>query len=107
MKIKEKLETIHHYYVKNRQAGHTSLMRNGVLHTDKKLVLVHKPMSDIFGCKNQDQVSWHSLHKLIGQDKPLAIDNGVMTLMLQEAIEEIERLEEDSLKLQRIKGILK
>ena len=106
MKIKEKLKAIRDYYDMTRQVGHTSLMKEGVVNSDKKLVLVHKQLDHLFGCDKKDQVSWHNLDKLIGQNKPLVIDNGIMWLMLNEALEEIEKLEEDSRKLKMIKRLL-
>ena len=107
MKIKEKLEIIRHYYATTRQVGHTTLMKEGTNNTDKKFVLVFKKLGKVFGCDEKDQVSWNNLKRLIGEDRPMVIDNGVVWLMLNEAIKEIERLEEDSINLQKIKSIIR
>ena len=35
MKIQEKLELLLHYYMSTRNAGHTTLMKEGINHYDK------------------------------------------------------------------------
>ena len=106
MKIKEKLEILRSYYNSNRRVGHTNLMRKGTDNVDNKLVLVYKKLGSVYGCKESDQISWHKIKGLIGQDKPLVIDNGVMWCLLNEAIDEIEELEISNKKLNQIKQII-
>jgi hypothetical protein len=106
MKIKEKLEALRNYYAINRKVGHTKLIEDGTKNSDKKLILVHKKTDILFSESKEDQVSWNSLDRLIGEDKPLVIDNAVMLLLLDEAINKIERLEEDAEKLRTIKNIV-
>lgn len=97
MKIKEKLEILRDYYDKTRQVGHTTLVKEGTNNYKKpKLILVYKKDEHTyFDVKSDELISWKSLHNqdLLGQNKPLAIDNGVMWLMLDEAIKEINKLE--------------
>jgi len=105
MKTKEKLEILRNYYYSTRGKGHTTLMRKGTDNVKDKLVLCYNYQSgEDLRFKNNELISWHGLKKLYGHNKPLAIDNGTMTVILESAIEEIERLEEENIKLRKENG---
>lgn len=99
MNIKEKLEFLKNYYEVNRSVGHTTLMLQGTDNTEEKLVLTHtKEFGRELGYKLEETVSWNNLNGLRGHNKPLAIDNGVMWLMLNETLEHINKLELENKK---------
>lgn len=101
MKIQEKLELLLHYYMSTRNAGHTTLMKEGINHYDKPFfVLTHNMNhgSDL-NISPKDVISWTNLDKLQGHDRPMAIDNAVMIELLADALMRIEALEEENKKL--------
>ena len=97
--IVEKMLALRQYYEFTRQAGHTTLLKEGLNNfTRKKLVLAYtKENHTFFNLKPKNIVSWHSLNEntLCGHDEPLAIDNGVMYTMLDEALKYIGKLEDE------------
>ena len=109
MKIEEKLRILRDYYLFTRNVGHTSLMKDGTKnYTKEKFVLGYK--KECFGeleCKPSDVISWHNLDALKGHIKPLAIDNSVMSTLLDEVLNEITSLQQDSYKLKLIEKIIK
>jgi hypothetical protein len=105
MKLKEKLEILRDYYDKTRGIGHTTLMKKGTDNVKDKLILgFNKESCEELGYKYDESISWHNLNyaNLLGQNKPLVIDNGAMCLILNETLEEIDRLEEIN-KLENMK----
>jgi hypothetical protein len=107
MKIREKLEALRNYFEVTRRVGHTTLLKEGTNNYNKdKLVLAYK--KEDYGnlnCKPSEIISWRNLDGLNGRKKPLAIDNGVMWLMLKEAVEYIDELEMYKKRLTEIERI--
>jgi len=102
MKLKEKLEILADYFAKSRRVGHTRLMRNGIDNVKDKLVLGYKKeCRNEFNCGSEEIISWVNFKKedLAGYKKPLAIDNSVMIMLLNESLNEINKLEEENLRL--------
>lgn len=97
MKIKQKLETLLHYYISTRQVGHTTLLKEGIENYKKdKLILSFNKVDHTFlNVKPSEIISWKGIqsHSLNGYNKPLAIDNGAMYILLEETLAEIDRLE--------------
>lgn len=96
MKIKEKLEELRIYYLR-RKLGNTTLMKEGTNnYTKDKLVVTydHNYGRDL-GIKDNERISWRNLKTLRGHNKPLAIDNSVMSIMLNETLDLIDELEEE------------
>ena len=99
MKTLERLQILQHYIDSNRQVGHTHAMLHGVLRDDA-IVLSANSAHGVYlsklikasGGKKRKIVSWHSMGGLRGDSKPLAIDNGTMSVILGDAIDEIKRL---------------
>lgn len=113
MKLKEKLNTIYEYYLHNRQVGHTLLLKDGTRNFQKDFfVLAHQQSDhDYLDIKSEQVVSWKSdMSKLKGHQKPIAIDNATLTVMLRDILEELDRLEQEntysSRKLEMIKRII-
>jgi len=106
MKIEKKLEILLQYYLSTRRAGHTTLMKEGTNHYDKDFfVLAHNmEYGETMGFGPKSAVSWQNLDKLIGHNKPLAIDNGPMTELLADVLVRIEALKEENKKLLKEKG---
>lgn len=102
MTLKEKLETLLHYYISTRQVGHTTLLKEGTENykNDKLILSSRKTDHDFLNVKDYEIISWKGMqsHSLHGHNKPLAIDNGVMFLILTECLEEFERLENPGYK---------
>jgi hypothetical protein len=99
MKALNKLKELLTYYEGSRQSGHTTLMRKGTDHyaERKKFVLAFNAAhGDNMGFKVDEVISWQNLSKLRGHNKPLAIDNGSMLMILRDTISEIEVLEEEN-----------
>lgn len=94
MTTKEKLEELLHYYRFTRKVGHTSLMKAGTNNMENKLILVAdlKDHAHV-GVPSGNAVSWNSLDRLRGNDKPLAIDNAAMDRLLSDTLELIYELE--------------
>lgn len=111
MKIKDKLEILYHYYITTRQVGHSTLLKTGLdNYENKKFVLAYSKSDNVFlKCKPNEIISWVDLNlgSLIGFDRPLIIDNGVMDVLLRETLNYIESLEEDRETLNKIKNIIK
>jgi len=111
MNIKDKLVALRNYFEVTRQAGHTTLLKEGVNNykRDKFILAYKKEEHTHFDCKPSEIVSWQGMNEstFIGHNKPLAIDNGVMWLMLDEALQYIETLELDSQCLKEITKIIK
>lgn len=112
MKTLEKLKLLQKYYITTRGSGHTTLMKEGVDNTEEKLILCNKlEEHSSINCKPSEIVPWTNVARLIGQSKPLAIDNGAMLELLNNTIFELEELEDQKLELQQkinhIKKILK
>jgi hypothetical protein len=106
MKTIEKLNELLAYYYATRQCGHTMLMKEGTEHYDREILVLARDMSagDNLNLNSKQIVSWSSnLDKLRGQNKPLAIDNGTMMIILRETLLEFELLEDENetLKKQR------
>lgn len=101
MKIEKKLEKLLHYYLATRQVGHTTLMKEGTNHYDKDFFVLTMNMKhgDAIELNPKNIISWENLDKLHGHNRPLAIDNGLMTELLIDTILRIEALEEENKKL--------
>ena len=101
MKIEKKLEKLLNYYLETRQVGHTTLMKEGTNHYDKDFFVLTMNMQhgDAIELKPKNIISWQNIDRLIGHNKPLAIDNGTMTELLIDAIMRIEALDEENKKL--------
>jgi len=98
MKIEKKLETLLQYYLSTRNAGHTTLMREGTTHYDRPFfILVHHTEygKNLNYGNIKDIISYQNLDKLIGHSRPLAIDNGVMAELLADALMRIEALKDE------------
>jgi hypothetical protein len=110
MKIKEKLEILENYYSATRQVGHTTLLKEGLKNYSRdKFVLSYKKEYGIeLGCNPKDVISWYSLNatSLAGFNRPLAIDNAVMHMMLRDILEEMNELEKFKQKYLQIKKII-
>lgn len=98
--IKQDLKNLVNYYEHNRQVGHTELMLNGVVNTDKSIVLSHsfaycKCIDKRIGRKNftNDITMYGSTEYLVAHDEPLAIDNAMLHMLFSAALKEIESLE--------------
>lgn len=102
MKTVEKLQEIMTYYEASRQAGHTTLMKQGTdNYKGEKLILVHSLNAGTdLGYNRKELVSWGDLSKLRGNKKPLAIDNGTMWSILRDTIHDISILEEENRDMQ-------
>jgi len=96
--IVEKMLALRTYYEFTRQVGHTNLLKEG-LHNfaKKKLVLAFDKDETFWSLKRKHILTWHSFNQntLAGHDEPLAIDNGVMYTMLNEALTYIAKLEDE------------
>lgn len=90
-KILNKLTLLYSYYAGTRQIGHTTLMKKGTDNfKDRKVVLFHNiAAGKNFRYKNNEIVTWNSLDRLRGCDRPMAIDNGTMMVILDDTINEI------------------
>lgn len=107
MNIKQKLESLKNYYEVTRGVGHTTLLKEGTLNSDRdKFVLVYGK-SKHFETPFSQLISWTMLKDLRGHNKPMAIDNSAMQLLLRESLEYINELEEDRAKLMEIIKIIK
>lgn len=103
MNIKKKLETLVQYFVSTRQVGHTTLMKEGTNHYDKPFFVLTHSMAhgESLGFDVTNTISYQNPDKLRGHNRPLVIDNGVMTEILSDALMRIEALEEENQKLQK------
>ena len=104
MNIKEKLEALRAYYETTRQVGHSTLMMKGTdTYEREKLILDYKKSHfEYRNCKPAEIISWHRLEALKGNNKPLAIDNGVMWVILNETLNYIEELESKNYSLRKV-----
>ena len=104
MDVKDTLDTIRVYFLTSRQVGHSTLMNVGTNNFDgDKLVLVRdRKHGDKMGLKRSEMVSLDSLHKLKGHNTPLAIDNGVLIEIFDQAVLKYVELENEA-KKERIK----
>ena len=109
MKIKEKLAILRNYYEITRKSGHTSLMKNGTDNYDRdKLILgLKKCESSFLNVKSNELIPWDNLNALIGQKKPLAIDNAIIYEILNETLEYIKELEMYKEQINDIQKIIK
>lgn len=100
MKIKEKLKILYNYYNFTRKVGHTSLLKIGIDNfKDDKIVLVGLNRCCTYINESINNViSLNSLNKLIGKNLPMAIDNDALSIILNESINEIEKLEQEIVK---------
>ena len=103
MHITEKIEILMNYYDSTRQVGHTTLMKMGVNNFDKeKLILSYnKEHGAELNVDPKEVISWYGLDNLKRHNAPLAIDNGVMWVMLSETLEYIRMLEKSIEKLNK------
>lgn len=102
-----KLQELLTYYLATRQCGHTTLMKQGRdNYTGQKLILAadYKSGKELSSDPNKEVISLNSLEKLRGSNKPLAIDNATMTILLQDTLDELLRLENENKKLKEIKN---
>ena len=105
MKIKEILNELLTYYNVNRGVGHTTLMKKGVdnYDGDKIIVCYNYKHANAIGLNKNDVVTIHNLKNLRGIKSPIIIDNAAMVIILQDAINEIEKLEKEIEKIKKIK----
>lgn len=98
MKILEKLQDLLAYYEATRRVGHTTLMKKGIENYDKeKFVLTYSiDAGECIGIKRDEIISWQRLDKLRGHNKPLAIDNGTMFVILNEVTDTIKALQDEN-----------
>lgn len=99
MHILDKLKRIRNYLGSTRQVGHTQLMIDGVRNSRESIVLaLNKHSGEYIERRNvlfpnaHKVVTLHNLDNLIGHRKPMAIDNGALFSLLDEAVSEIEKL---------------
>ncbi len=100
MNIKEKLLYLVRYYNSARHCGHTNSILFGMKRNPKAMMLT----IDAQGMKQlkhripeMDVVTLDDLDKLNGLRRPLTIDNHALVLLLSEALEEMNRLEQECL----------
>ncbi|MFA5153318.1 MAG: hypothetical protein WC554_12210 [Clostridia bacterium] len=94
MNIEEKLELLRDYYCANRKVGFTTLLKEGTNNYSKSKFIVAYKKDDwkYLNCSLNEIVSWNSLDVLKRHNKPLAIDNDVMYMLLNESLQRIEEL---------------
>jgi len=104
MDVKDTLDTIRVYFLTTRQAGHSTLMNEGTnnFDGDKLVLVIDRKHGDQMGLKRSEMVSLDSLHKLKGHNTPLAIDNGVLIEIFDQAVLKYVELENEA-KKERIK----
>lgn len=92
MDIITKLNVLYQYYKLTRGVGHTTLMKKGVENFDKDTLILTPNMNagEVLGFNKDQIVTWNSLNKLRGHNKPLAIDNGTMMIILEDVIKELQ-----------------
>ena len=101
MNIKRKIEELLFYYESTRGVGHTTLLKEGTNNNIiNKLILVYnKSTFNYLENKTTTLISWKNIKALRGNNKPLSIDNGVITLLLMEVLEEFNKLTNKNDKL--------
>ena len=103
MNTLEKIRILRDYYDVTRKAGHTTLMKEGTKNYKEDFFIV-APTKNYNGemeCKPEQVVSWNTLKNLYGNKKPLAFDNSMMHLMLNEICEHMQDLENENNRLKR------
>ena len=108
METEKKLELLLKYYYSTRNAGHTTLMKEGINHFDKDFFVLSMHSDDYreLEIKPQELISLQNLDKLIGHKKPMVIDNGAMIELLSDALMRIEALNEEIKTLEEIKRVI-
>jgi hypothetical protein len=103
MKIEKKLIELITYYGTTRQAGHTTLLKEGTKHYDRPFFVLTHNMNHgrELGLDPKDVISYQDPEKLRGYSRPLVIDNGVMHELLSDALMRIEALKEENKKLKK------
>lgn len=96
MNIKNVLTEIIVYYAKNRQRGHSTVTLNGVKNTNGKVIVADKSeMLQGFYPMSQCILLGMIPEGLRGRQDPLVFDNHALTIVLNEALNEITRLEKE------------
>ena len=100
MNILEKLEALQNYYTFTRKSGHTTLMKEGTKYTKNKFILsYHKKDYRFLECEPEEIIAIDNLNDLRGHDKPMIIDNGAMSMLLEETVQRMQRLEKENKNL--------
>lgn len=105
--IKEKLKSLAHYFLCNRNVGHTRALLEGANNVPDTIFLTadRRTQDDIGdSAPNALPLALHKLDHLRGMNKPLVIDNGALTYLFLAAAEEIERLEEELIDARMLLG---
>ena len=108
MKTLEMLETLAIYYDGNRQVGHTRTMLNGAKNVD---CLVLFPTHSIAQTWRKEipaarVVTLGNLQSLRGPNKPLAVDNSSMYVILSASISEIKKLKAELARAKKDRAML-
>ncbi len=109
MKIIETLEELKMYYEFNRGVGHTRTLIEGLKNSPDALILIVNPrMREVIGQKSPQTktATVKSIENgtLRGRTDPLVIDNSALHAILDEALEEIYKLNAEVERWQRRAG---
>lgn len=97
----EKIRTLRDYYHVNRKRGHTKLMKNGTKNYEEPFFIITPNMNynGEMECRPNQVVSWNALHRLYGEDKPIAFDNSTLCMMFEEICDYVYELKAEKEKL--------
>jgi hypothetical protein len=100
MSIKPTLELLLAYYRSTRGVGHTKALLVGAVDSDC-VVLTDRSGTILSPKKELALSSVNLIHALIGNRRPMLLDNSATMLLLEAAIDEISKLERKVERLQK------
>ena len=100
---KAQIEALLQYYRTNRAVGHTTTMIEGAANTDCIVIVANEKQAYIRErLTGQTVLSINNLNqRLRGMNKPLAIDNSAIYLILQRLLEEIDDRDQKLLEVKQ------
>jgi len=100
--IGHKLHELYNYYLINRNVGHTTLMKVGTndFNREKLVLCVDMKHGRDMGLLRSEIVTLNSLDRLIGNNKPLVMDNYTLIEIFSQTVSTYNRLKEETSKAQ-------
>ena len=104
MKIEETFEQLSFYYnVFSRKCGYTTMLRRMLSENDEPLVFVGSIMTgkNVLRVSKKRLVTPTIIHRLIGRNEPLFIDNNELGQLFSAGFNRIEELKKENTKLRK------